>query len=98
MTLKGQKNHYNVKFLRGYGHSISAKNSKIILKDNHDPFSEPDIETWPVKNMPYEKIVMQGKGYISTEVLSLLSDFQNVCAFEQTILCLNSSKSLTTYL
>jgi len=74
MTLKGQKNHYNVKFLKGYGHSISVKDSKIILKDCHDPFSEPQIESWYVKNMPYEKIVLQGKGYISTEALSLLSE------------------------
>lgn len=74
MTLLGQKNHYNVKFLKGYGHSISVKDSKIILKDCHDPFSEPIIESWYVKNMPYEKIVLQGKGYISTEALSLLSE------------------------
>jgi CRISPR-associated protein Cas1 len=74
MTLKGQKNHYNVKFLKGYGHSISVKDSKIILKDNHNPFSEPTTESWYVKNMPYEKIVLQGKGYISTEALSLLSE------------------------
>ena len=74
MTLIGQKNHYNVKFLKGYGHSISVKDSKIILKDCHDPFSEPQIESWYVKNMPYEKIVLQGKGYISTEALSLLSE------------------------
>jgi len=73
VTLRGQKNHYNVKFLKGYGHSISVKNSKIILKDCHDPFSEPDKEEWFVKNMPYEKIVLSGKGYISTEALSLLS-------------------------
>ncbi len=44
MTLAGNKNHYNIKFLKGYGHSISVKNSKIILKDCHDPFSEPDTE------------------------------------------------------
>jgi len=74
MTLKGQKNHYNVKFLKGYGHSISVKNSKIVLKDCHDPFSEPILEEWFVKNMPYEKIVLSGKGYISTEALSLLSE------------------------
>ena len=74
MTVKGNKNHYNVKFLKGYGHSISVKNSKIILKDCHDPFSEPDKEEWFVKNMPYEKIVLLGKGYISTEALSLLSE------------------------
>jgi len=74
MTLAGKKNHYNVKFLKGYGHSISVKNSKIILKDCHDPFSEPTKEEWFVKNMPYEKIVLSGKGYISTEALSLLSE------------------------
>jgi len=73
VALKNHKNHYNVKFLKGYGHSISVKDSKIILKDNHDPFSEPIIESWYVKNMPYEKIVLQGKGFISTEALSLLS-------------------------
>lgn len=73
MTLKGEKNHYNVKFLKGYGHSISVKDSKIILKNCSDPFSEPQIESWHVKNMPYEKLVLQGKGYISTEALSLLS-------------------------
>jgi len=73
MTIKGQHNHYNVKFLKGYGHSISVKNSKIILKDCHDPFSETEKEEWFVKNMPYEKIVLSGKGYISTEALSLLS-------------------------
>jgi len=48
--LKDHKPHFNVKFLKGYGHSIS------------------------VKNMPYEKIVLSGKGYISTEALSLLSE------------------------
>ena len=74
MTLQGKRNHYNVKFLKGYGHSISVKNSKIILKDCHDPFSEPTQEEWFVKNMPYEKIVLSGKGYISTEALSLLSE------------------------
>lgn len=74
MTIKGRKNHYNIKFLKGYGHSISVKNSKIILKDCHDPFSESSIEEWYVNNMPYEKIVISGKGYISTEALSLLSE------------------------
>jgi len=61
MTLQYRLNHYNVKFLKGYGHSISVKDSKIILKSNHDPFSEPIQEEWFVKNMPYEKIILQGK-------------------------------------
>ena len=33
MALKGNHNHYNVKFLKGYGFSISVKDSKIILED-----------------------------------------------------------------
>ncbi|MGB6463948.1 MAG: CRISPR-associated endonuclease Cas1 [Nitrosotalea sp.] len=74
MTLKGQRNHFNVKFLKGYGFSINVKDSKIILKNTSDPFKEPEIEEWYVKNMPYEKIVMSGKGYVSTEALSLLSE------------------------
>ena len=74
MTLRNQKNHYNVKFLKGYGHSISVKDSKIILKDNHDPFSHSTTEEWFVKDMPYQRIILQGKGYISTEGLSLLSE------------------------
>lgn len=68
------RNHYNVKFLKGYGFCIKVKDSKIILKNCYDPFSEPEIEEWFVKDMPYDRIVLQGKGYISTESLSLLSE------------------------
>ncbi len=68
MTLKGKRNHYNVKLLRGYGVSISLKNSKIILKNGaHDVTGESEKEEWFVNRMPYEKIVISGKGYISTE-------------------------------
>lgn len=73
MTLKGGINHYNIKFLKGYGFSIKVKDSKIILKNCSNPFKEPEVEEWYVNNMPYEKIVMSGKGYISTEALGLLS-------------------------
>ena len=59
MTLTGKRNHYNVKFLKGYGFSVHVKNSKIVLKNNYDPFSEPEIEEHYPKNMPYEKIVVQ---------------------------------------
>jgi len=74
VTLAGNKNHYNIKFLKGYGFSISVKDFKIILKNCYDPFSEPEVEEWFIKNMPYEKIIVSGKGYISTEALSLLSE------------------------
>lgn len=74
MTLKGKNNHYNVKFLKGYGHSVSLKDNKIILKNGLNPFSDKrDQEEWFITNLPYEKIVLSGKGYISTEALSLLN-------------------------
>ncbi len=68
------RNHYNVKFLKGYGFSISVKYSKIVLKNCYNPFSKPEVEEWFARNMPYEKIIVSGKGYISTEALSLLSE------------------------
>lgn len=74
MTLKNHQTHYNVKFLKGYGHSIKVKDSKIVLTDNHDPFSKPETEEWFPNRMPYEKIVISGKGYISTEAMAMLSE------------------------
>lgn len=74
MTEKGQKNHYNVKFLKGYGVSVFLKDNKIVLRNGKNPFSETqEIEEWFITNLPYEKIVLSGKGYISTEALSLLN-------------------------
>lgn len=72
MTLKGGTNHYNVKFLKGYGFSVNVKDNKIVLKNCYDPFSEPQIEGWYVKNMPYEKIVLSGK------------DSEILCSFNRT--------------
>ncbi|MEX0855092.1 MAG: CRISPR-associated endonuclease Cas1, partial [Nitrosopumilaceae archaeon] len=62
-----------MKFLKGFGFGISVKDSKIVLKNCYDPFSEPEVEEWYANRMPYEKIVLSGKGFISTEALSLLS-------------------------
>ncbi len=74
MTLYGKKNHYNVKLLRGYGVSINLKNSKLILKNGqNDITGKSETEEWFITNLPYEKIVISGKGYISTEALDLLS-------------------------
>jgi hypothetical protein len=39
MTLRGHKNHYNVKPLRGYGASISLRNNKVCLKRGKDIFT-----------------------------------------------------------
>ena len=65
-----KRNHYNIKFLKGYGHSISVKDSKIVLKNCSDPFASPEIESWHINRMSYEKIVLSGKGYVSTEALA----------------------------
>lgn len=65
MTLKGQKNHYNVKSLRGYGCGIYLKANQVVLEDGTDPFTgKQDIEEWFVTQVPYERIVIGGKGYV----------------------------------
>ena len=66
MTQKGQHSHYNVKFLKGYGFSVSVKDNKLVLKNNYDPFKKSESEEWFINNLPYEKIVLSGKGYVST--------------------------------
>ncbi len=40
MTLKGKTNHYNVKFLKGYGFSVKVKDSKIVLRNAYNPFEK----------------------------------------------------------
>jgi CRISP-associated protein Cas1 len=70
MTLKGHKNHYNGKLLRGYGASIALKNHKVCLKDGKDAFTgSQEIEEWFVIQIPYEKIVerenTKGGGYFA---------------------------------
>ena len=73
MTLVGKQNHYNVKFLSGYGISIKQNNNQIILQHKPDPFSKPDKEEWFVNNLPYEKLVVSGNGYITFDALKSLS-------------------------
>jgi CRISPR-associated protein Cas1 len=70
MTVAGQKNHYNVKLLRGYGVSINLKDNRICLKSGRDPLTgEQETEEWFVTQIPYERIVISGKGYLSTEAV-----------------------------
>lgn len=70
MTVLGQRNHYNVKLLKGYGVSINLKDSKICLKGGSDPFTcEQETEEWFVTQIPHERIVISGKGYRSTEAV-----------------------------
>ena len=80
MTLKGKRNHFNVKLLSGYGVAVHLKDNKIILKNGYDPFTgEQETEKWFITQLPYEKLVISGKGYISTEALKLLNEnYKNV--------------------
>ena len=65
----------NVKVLKGYGVSITLKDNQILLKDGRNPFSEEqEKEAWFVSKIPYDKIIISGKGYISTEAIKLLSE------------------------
>ena len=74
MTLKGKKNHYGVKVLRGYGCSIRLKGNKVILHGGIDVFTgKTEVEEWFVTQLPYERIVIAGKGYLSSDAISLLS-------------------------
>lgn len=45
MTMAGQRNHYNVKLLRGYGVSINVKDNQLILKNGLNPFSDQQDKT-----------------------------------------------------
>src|SRR5437763_17161485 len=71
---KVKKNHYNVKLLRGYGVSINLKDNQVILKNGSDVFGHSEKEEWFVTQIPYEKIVISGRGYVSTEAIKLLSE------------------------
>lgn len=74
MTVAGQKNHCSVKPLKGYGVSINLKDNRICLKSGRDPFTgEQETEEWSVTQIPYERIVISGKGYLSTEAVKLLT-------------------------
>lgn len=73
MTLLNRKNHYNVKLLSGYGISIKQNNNQIILQHKPDPFSESEKEEWFVNNVPYEKLVISGNGYITFDALKSLT-------------------------
>ncbi len=80
MTLKGKRNHYNVKLLSGYGLSVRLKDNRIVLTDGYNPFTETQQkEEWLITQLPYEKLVISGNGYLSTEAIKLLNqNYKNV--------------------
>jgi CRISP-associated protein Cas1 len=62
-------------FLRGYGLSIKVKNTRLVFSQGIDPFSnEREILELPSSSCPFDKVVIQGKGYVSTESLERLAE------------------------
>ena len=69
-----EKNH-RVKLMRGFGMAITTNDSQIILK-NGKHFYEKDheIESYYPSKFPYERLVISGKGILSTDAIKSLSE------------------------
>lgn len=77
MTKKGQKSHYDIKLLCGYGSGIFVKNQRLVLKSGIDVFTkEQEIEEYVPSSIPYSRIVMVGKaGYITNKAIQIFADY-----------------------
>ena len=66
---------HRVKLLRGYGMGITLKDNQIVLK-NGKHFYEKDheIESHFPSRFPYARIVISGRGIISTDAIRSLSE------------------------
>jgi len=66
---------HRVKLLRGFGLSITTKDKQIILKNGkHFYEKEHEIESYFPKKFPYERLVISGKGMLSTDAIKTLSE------------------------
>lgn len=62
-------------FLHGYGLSIKVQNSRLVFSQGIDPFSDKkEVLELPASACPFDKVVIQGKGYVSTEALERLAE------------------------
>jgi len=62
-------------FLHGYGLSIKVKNTRLVFSQGMDPLSNKrDVLELPSSACPFDKVVIQGKGYVSTESLERLAE------------------------
>ena len=75
MTLRGQKSHFDIKVLSGYGCGISVSNQRLVLKNGIDVFTKKqEIEKFIPTTIPYSRIVICGRGgYLSTKAIELLA-------------------------
>src|SRR3989449_10922759 len=62
-------------FLTGYGLSINVKNTRLVFKHGLDPFSnDREVLELPASACNFDKVVIQGRGYVSTEALERLAE------------------------
>jgi CRISPR-associated protein Cas1 len=62
-------------FLHGYGLSIKVQKSRLVFSQGTDPFSEKkEVIELPASACPFDKVVIQGRGYVSTEALERLAE------------------------
>ncbi len=62
-------------FLHGYGLSIKVKNTRLVFSQGTEPFCDmKGILEFPASACPFDKVVIQGKGYVSTGALERLSE------------------------
>ena len=53
-------------FLTGYGLSVSVKNTRLVFKQGYDLVQKQQALELPASACDFDKIVIQGKGYVST--------------------------------
>jgi CRISPR-associated protein Cas1 len=62
-------------FLTGYGLSVSVKNTRLVFKQGIDPFTDKQkVIELPASACDFDKVVIQGKGFVSTEALQRLAE------------------------
>lgn len=62
-------------FLHGYGLSLKIKNTRMVFSQGLDPFSDTrEILELPATACNFDKVVIQGKGYVSIEALERLAE------------------------
>lgn len=62
-------------FLHGYGLSIKVKNTRLVFSQGTDIFSDKrEVLELPARACWFDKVVIQGKGYVSTEALQYLAE------------------------
>ena len=66
---------HRVKLLRGFGMSITIQDNQIVLKNGkHFYENSHEIESYFPSKFPYERLIISGRGIISTDAIKSLSE------------------------